>query len=63
MPTPHSIINQRDRHITDPKIRTEIIHAIDRDLTYTYFEGVKIDIMSDKKTGEGRVTLVFVEGV
>lgn len=60
---PHTIINQLDRHITDTKIRDEIVYALDRDLSYTYFDGVKIDIVSDKKMKDGRVTLVFVDGV
>ena len=59
----HIIINQYDKLIDDEYIRKEINHALDNDLDHTYFDGVKIDITSDKKMDGERVTVVCVDGI
>ncbi len=56
----HIIKNQLGNHIIDYKIRQEILHTLDHDMTFTYFEGDKIEIVSDMKTDKKRVTLVNV---
>ena len=56
----HIIKNQMGNHIIDYKIRQEILHTIDHDMTHTYYEGDKIEIVSDVKTDKERVTLVHV---
>ena len=60
---PHEIMNQRGNHIMDESIRAEINHALEHALTYTYFEGIRIDIVSDRKTDKERKTIVNVEGI
>jgi len=59
----HVIKNQHDQHIVDEKIRNEIRFTLDHDLDHTYYEGTRIDIIEDKKTEQGRVTLVKVDGI
>ncbi len=56
----HVILNQLGKHIIDCNIRKEIVYAIDRDMVYTYYEGNKIEIVSDFKTDDGRETIVNV---
>ncbi len=56
----HEIKNQNGYHLIDEKIRDEIIYALDHDMTYTYFKGTRIDIVSDKKTDSLRETIVKV---
>jgi len=59
----HEIKNQHGKHITDEKIRDEIIYALDHDMCYTYYDDKRIDIESDTRTDQDRVTLVRVEGI
>ena len=59
----HEIKNQHGKHIIDEEIRDEIIYAIEKDMTYTYHDGIRIDIVKDVKTEKGRETLVRVDGI
>ena len=59
----HSITTQNGKHIIDKKIRGEIIHALEHDVTYTYYDGIKIEIVSNKKSDDEWVTVVNVEGL
>ncbi len=56
----HEILNQMGKHIIDSNIRKEVVYAIDHDMAYTYYEGNKIEIVSDFKTEEGRETIINV---
>ena len=56
----HTIKNQNDKHIIDKKIRDEITHALEHDLTYTYYENTKIEIVSNDKSDDEWVTVVNV---
>ncbi len=56
----HEIINQYGMHIMDEHIRDEITHALEHGMTYTYFEGSKIEIEKDFKKENIRTTLVNV---
>ena len=42
----HEIKNQHDKHIIEDDIRKCIISTIEHDMVYTYYEGVKIEIVS-----------------
>ncbi len=57
----HIIQNQDGNYIEDELIRDEIDYALEHDMTYTYFDGHKIDIDSDKKTEAEHFTIVTVE--
>ena len=59
----HEIKNQNGNYIDDGLIRTEINHALDHDMTHTYFDGIRIDIVSDRKTDKVREAVVKVEGI
>ncbi len=56
----HEIINQYGNHIISEHIRDEINHALEHGMTYTYFEGSKIEIEEDFKKANIRTTLVNV---
>ena len=53
----HTIKTQHDKHIIDKKIRDEINHTLEHDLTYTYYEGTKIEIVSNDKSDYEWVTV------
>ncbi len=57
----HIIQNQDGNYIEDEKIRDEIDYALEHDMTYTYFDGHKIDIDRDTKTEKEHLTMVSVE--
>lgn len=59
----HSIKNQNDNHIVDINIRNEINHALQKGLDFTYFDGVKLEIIKDFRNDERRETVVNVEGL
>ena len=59
----HRIINQNDNHIYEEVIRDEIDHAVEHDLTYTYFDGKRIDIKKTKYVDGERTTHVVIEGI
>lgn len=59
----HEIKNQRGKHIIDESIRDEIKDALDKGLDYTYFDGVKLEIIKDFRTDKLRETVVNVEGI
>ena len=59
----HEIKNQLGNYIIDEDVRTEINHALDHALTHTYYKGIKIEIVKDKKYSKERVTLVKIEGI
>ena len=59
----HEIKNQHDKHIMDELIRDEINYALEHGLFETYFNDKRIDIVSDKKSDDGRVTLVEIKGL
>ena len=55
------IVNQYGHYITCEKIRGEINYALEKGMTYTYFNETKIDIESNKKTETEHITLVSVD--
>ena len=56
----HKIINQHGRYLIGRE-REEIIYAIMRDMTYTYVDGVKVEIVSHTVFPNGeKVTRVKV---
>lgn len=63
----HIIRNQLGRILggteQDQPIIDEINYTLERDLTFTYFQGTKITIHSSKVIDNERTTIVEVEGI
>ncbi len=57
----HAIKNQDGKHIIDEDIRKEIKFCLDKALDYTFFNKVRIDIVSDYRKDSERTTVVRVE--
>jgi len=49
-----------DKYITDVKIIKEIKHMLDHHLDYTFYDGVKIDLVSDFRKNGDRETIVSI---
>ena len=59
----HEIKNQHGKYITEIYIRDEIIYALESAKDHCWVDGVKIEIIKDFRTDDGRETVVNVEGV
>jgi len=59
----HEIRNQLGNTLIDQDIIDEITYAVEKDLTYTYFDKTKIIIDSTKVVDGERVTRVYIEGI
>ncbi len=59
----HVIKTKQGKHIVDTAIRNEIIDTLYHNLTYTYYQGTKIEILQDMKTDTGRKTIINVVGL
>ena len=57
----HEIKNQFGNHIVEDDIRDEICFAIERDMTYTYYDEKRIDIVEHSVDhGGNKITVVEV---
>ncbi len=54
----HKILNQNHKFLIDETIRKEVIHMLDHDLDYCYYEKQKIELKSDVSTETERTTIV-----
>ena len=55
-------IKTKDGKYLDGKEREEIIFTIERDMTYTYIDGVKVEILSHKVDCDGNKETVIKVG-
>ena len=51
------IVKNQDNRYLDSKVRAEVIHAVEHDLTYTYVDETKVVIKNHKTDKNGNMEI------